>query len=79
MPNPFPPIAYNVRQAAQVLGIGERTLRALIRAGQIRVARVGRRVLVPHSALVEFVEGGGVDQVLYGYPAVRKARGEALA
>ncbi|BDG16980.1 helix-turn-helix domain-containing protein [Thermus brockianus] len=86
MPNPttpqtaLPPVAYNIAQAARVLGIGERTLRYLIRAGQIRVARVGRRVLVPHSALVEFVEQGGVERVLYGHVAVRKtARVEALA
>ena len=76
MPNPttpqtaLPPVAYNIAQAAQVLGIGERILRYLIRAGQIRVARVGRRVLVPQ---------GGVEQVLYGHVAVRKARVEALA
>ncbi|WP_243092864.1 helix-turn-helix domain-containing protein [Thermus hydrothermalis] len=73
------PVAYNIAQAARVLGIGERTMRYLIRAGQIRVARVGRRILVPHSALVEFVEQGGVEQVLYGHVAVRKARVEALA
>ncbi|UZX16531.1 helix-turn-helix domain-containing protein [Thermus sp. PS18] len=78
MPN-LTPIAYNLRQAAEVLGIGESTLRALIRGGHIRVAHVGRRVLVPHSALVEFLERGGVDQVLYGHQAVRKARVEALA
>ncbi len=45
-------------------------------------ARVGRRVLVPHSAIVEFLERGGVEQVLYGHVAVvavRKARVEALA
>ncbi|WP_243028535.1 helix-turn-helix domain-containing protein [Thermus albus] len=86
MPNPTTtpqplghPVAYNIAQAARVLGIGERTLRYLIRAGQIRVARVGRRVLVPHSAIVEFLERGGVEQVLYGHVAVRKARVEALA
>ncbi|APD09726.1 helix-turn-helix domain-containing protein [Thermus brockianus] len=87
MPNPTTtpqtalphPVAYNIAQAAKVLGIGERTLRYLIRAGQIRVARVGRRVLVPHSAIVEFLERGGVEQVLYGHVAVRKARVEALA
>lgn len=64
---PEHPVAYNIAQAA----------------GQIRVARVGRRVLVPHSAIVEFLERGGVEQVqqvLYGNVAVRKsARAEALA
>ncbi|GAA6747499.1 hypothetical protein QT17_01775 [Thermus sp. 2.9] len=73
------PIAYNVAQAARVLGIGETTLRALIRARQIRVARVGRRIIIPHSALVEFLEAGGAERVLYGHQAVRKAREEALA
>lgn len=45
------PMAYTPVEAARALGISERSLRALIAREQVRVVRVGRRVLVPVQEL----------------------------
>lgn len=48
-------LALDVREAAEVLGIGRSKLYDLLRSGQLREIRVGSRVLVPAQALVDFV------------------------
>jgi excisionase family DNA binding protein len=45
----------DIRQAAQHLGLGESTVRDLIAGGQLAALRVGRRILVEESALLEFI------------------------
>ena len=57
-----PRAALSVKQAARSCGLSERTLRNYIATGDLRVARVGRRVLVRPERLDEFLqslESGG--------------------
>ena len=44
----------SVEQAAQVLAIGRTSLYSEIRAGRIRSVKVGRRRLIPSSAITDF-------------------------
>lgn len=46
------------KEASALLGIGERSVYALIRSGQLRSIRVGRKILIPLSAIEEFLAGG---------------------
>lgn len=58
--------------ARELGGLGLSTVRRLIREGQLRSVRVGRRVLIAREALEEFVQGAG------GKPsekAIRKRNG----
>jgi excisionase family DNA binding protein len=45
---------YSKKNAARILGISERTLHALIVEKQLRVRRIGRRVVIHRRALQEF-------------------------
>jgi excisionase family DNA binding protein len=53
------------REAAEALGVSERTLRSLMRSGEIPFARLNRAVLIPVSGLEAFIaskmESGGGD------------------
>ena len=46
----------SVRDAAAFAGLSVRTARAMVASGRWVVVRVGRRVLVPRRALVEWLE-----------------------
>lgn len=50
-------LTYSVAEAAQVLGIHELTIRRFVKEGVIRSIRLGRRVLIPASALDELLAG----------------------
>ena len=50
--------AYNPKEAAAMLGIAPRTLDTLRQRGDLRSINVGRRVLIPKSAIEEFLDGG---------------------
>lgn len=55
------PDVLNVVEAASLLRISRNSAYELIRGGILRSVKIGRRVLVPKSALVSFLrEGGGV-------------------
>ncbi|OLV17492.1 hypothetical protein BOO71_0008689 [Deinococcus marmoris] len=41
-----------------MLGIGRNGVYALIRAGKLRHIKVGRKILVPLSAIEDFLNGG---------------------
>ena len=45
---------YGIREAAEQMAIGRTLLYTLIGRGEIRVLRVGRRVLVPAASIAEF-------------------------
>jgi excisionase family DNA binding protein len=45
------PLAYGVNDAAKRIGVGRSTLYQLIRDGQLRSIRVGRRTLIPDEDL----------------------------
>ncbi|GAA1984368.1 excisionase family DNA-binding protein [Amycolatopsis minnesotensis] len=46
----------SVEAAAEQLSIGRTTMFALIKAGQVATVRVGRRRLVPKTALITYIE-----------------------
>lgn len=46
-----------IEEAAEMIGIGERSTYALVRSGQLRSVRVGRKILIPLSAIAEFLNG----------------------
>lgn len=48
------PLLLSARDAAKVLGIGRDTCYALVRSGQLRSIRIGRRLLVPRAELEAF-------------------------
>lgn len=49
-------------EAAPMLGIGRCGVYALIRSGQLRSIKVGRKILIPLSAIEEFLSGNGGQQ-----------------
>ncbi len=49
-------IALSIAESAQALGIGRTKMTELINGHEVRSVRIGRRVLVPRSALEEFLD-----------------------
>ena len=54
---PVSPIAYRIRDAARVSGLGRTTLYKLIGAGKLRAIRVGGRRLILAESLRELLDG----------------------
>jgi excisionase family DNA binding protein len=52
------PLAVDVREAARLTSLSPFTIRAYIRMGKIKVARCGRRLLVPMAELSRLVSEG---------------------
>lgn len=50
-----PAVLYNVAEAAEALRLSKCAIYELIRSGQLRTVKVGRRRLVPVEALSEWV------------------------
>lgn len=48
-------IAVDVIEAADRLSIGKTYARGLVRSGELRSFKLGRRILIPVSAIEEFV------------------------
>jgi len=55
--------AYNIDEVAARLALSPRKIWELTKSGDLRTVRVGRRVLVPASAIAEFLDG---DRRTYG-------------
>ena len=53
----MPPLLLTLPQAARALGLGERTLRRLVRSGEVPSVKVGSRVLVRHRDLEAYADG----------------------
>lgn len=49
------PIAVSVSRAAALVGVSRATIRTYAKSGRLRVARFGRRVIVPINALEQLV------------------------
>lgn len=49
---------FDVKQLQEVLGVGESNVYRLLRSGQLLSQRVGRRIVVPVSALAQFLVMG---------------------
>ncbi len=58
----LPRLAVSIPKACAALGLGRTTFYALVKAGQIRVVKLGRRTLVPMEELAKLlapkVDGG---------------------
>lgn len=52
-----PAVLYDVDEAAEALRLSRSALYELIRSGQLRSVKSGRRRLVPVAALAEYVSG----------------------
>lgn len=52
-----PRMAYSPREAEELLGVGHSYLYELLSTGKLRSIKVGGRRLIPHSAIVELLEG----------------------
>ncbi len=48
-------LAYTVSEGSDATGMGETNLRRRIKDGQIRVVRVGRRILIPRDELLAWL------------------------
>lgn len=51
-------LAHQPEEVGPLLGLGRNSVYALIRSGNLRSIRVGRRILVPTSAILDFLNGG---------------------
>jgi excisionase family DNA binding protein len=49
-------LAVDTKRAGELLSLSERTVQRLIRANRIRAVRTTRRVIVPLTALEEFLQ-----------------------
>lgn len=52
-----PKLAYSVKEFGQAVGIGRSLAYQLVRSGKIKVRQVGDRLIIPASAVMEFLEG----------------------
>jgi len=52
-----PPLAVDVKTAAQLLGLSQRSIWKLVERGELRVRKAGRRVIFPIAAINDFLDG----------------------
>lgn len=55
-PQSVQPLAYTIKQAAAVLGIGRTTLYNLIQTGDLTPLKIRQRTLLLHDDLVAFLD-----------------------
>lgn len=58
-----PPLAVDVREAGRLLSVAPRTVRAWVKSGRIRCARLGRRVVIPVSELERLLAPVAADTI----------------
>lgn len=51
------PIAVSIAHACRALGLSRYSVCLLIRSGQVKACRAGRRVLIPSESLRDFLRG----------------------
>jgi excisionase family DNA binding protein len=54
-----------VSEAARVLGISRSSAYECVRRGELRAVRLGRRLVVPRSAVTELLEGLQVETLAH--------------
>ena len=57
MVSEFAKLTYSVSEAALVLGISRSTAYECVHTGQLRSVQLGRRVVIPKSAIAELLAG----------------------
>jgi excisionase family DNA binding protein len=58
------PLLLSAKETAKLLGISERTLFTLTKAGDVPHIRIGRRIMYPRTSLVEWIEQRSAGQNL---------------
>lgn len=48
-------LTYKPEEASPLLGIGRNTVYELLRSGRLRSIRIGRKIIIPASAINEFL------------------------
>lgn len=71
-------ITLSLRQAAQESGLSQRTLQYAIAEGRLRSVRVGRRRLVPVTALQSFLLHGEASTGPEGFPVGRRKKSDKV-
>ena len=56
------PLAVTVKTACQLVGVGNTTMWALIKAGRVKTVRIGRRRLVIYASLEGLVSDAGAAE-----------------
>jgi excisionase family DNA binding protein len=56
-------LQYSREDAATLLGVSLRTMDRLIAMKQITVRRIGRRVLIPYSAMEQFIKRDRITEL----------------
>ena len=51
-------LAYNVKEAAELLPIGQKRLYEICRSGQLECFKVGNQFVIPHRAIEAWLERG---------------------
>ncbi len=51
-----PPLAYSIQDVTEQLGLSRAYVNKLIATGELKARKAGRRVLIPRSALVDWLE-----------------------
>ena len=52
------PLALKVEDLMPILGIGRNAAYELVRSGQIRCVRIGRKIRIPKDAVMEYLASG---------------------
>jgi excisionase family DNA binding protein len=57
----LPRLAYSVREAADLLGVSEKSIRRLIDRGLLKASRALRHLLIPRKEIERFLERTTLD------------------
>jgi len=66
-------LTISIEEASQITGLSGQMFRKLIRTGQIRAARVGRRVLIPVGELERMTRAGAKLVTVRGEKSASKS------
>jgi excisionase family DNA binding protein len=55
------PLAVSFSRAAEMTSLSKLSLRRLSKNGRLRTARIGRRRIIPYSALIELLEKSSIQ------------------
>jgi excisionase family DNA binding protein len=51
-------LVYEAKEIEPILRLGKNAVNALLRSGQLRSVRYGKKYLIPASAITDFLNGG---------------------